>query len=133
MTPEAVDKDSGDALEMIESMARAADMTYLPRAALSNARQDLLRRVSHDWVPAPNLSDVATLYLGQGGKVLGQASSSAAIPPSAESPLSYDELAPTPPPGAPLSPIVKKRRLEDEIVDGETSAIEDMCRRIFEE
>ncbi|KAF4311320.1 hypothetical protein GTA08_BOTSDO13158 [Botryosphaeria dothidea] len=127
-------KESGDALEMFESMARAADVTvYLPRATLSSARLDLLCRVSHDWAPAPSLSDVATLYLGQGGKVLSQAGPSTANPPGAESPPSYDELAPTPPPGAPLSPITKKRRLDDETAASQTSAIEDTCRRIFEE
>lgn len=105
---------AGRTLELLESLARATEFTISFEDKSDSRRASLLAALhGRDWTStAERALDLDTLYTGHGAKLVQGAhfsldSSADGVP--AESPPSYDELAPTPPPvRRSLSPPRKK-------------------------
>ncbi|KAH7042202.1 hypothetical protein B0J12DRAFT_209391 [Macrophomina phaseolina] len=127
-------KISTDSLAMLHSMAGAAEVTlYLACSSFSKARLQKLTCIANDnsWRPSPRLSNIPTFYSGNGGRILESNVLAPAISsPVAESPPSYDELAPTPPDPSSSRP-GKKRRVESP--PDQLQAFGSVCNQILEE
>ncbi|KAK8159693.1 hypothetical protein IWX90DRAFT_480276 [Phyllosticta citrichinensis] len=107
LTPK--NKSSGDVLEMLQSLAQCTAFTiYIPSRYISKKKLDVLcRSVNDETILNAHLqdADLSSLYGGNGARTFDGGEFRFDAPTSvsllenhpAESPPSYDELAPTPP------------------------------------
>lgn len=125
LTPK--NKRSGDLLEMLQSLAQCtAFIIYIPSRYISKKKLDVLCRLVNDETilnAHPQDADLSSLYGGNGARTFDGGEFRLDAPTSvslmenhpAESPPSYDELAPTPPP-----PLLPQSVEKDSAVDAGT-------------
>ncbi|KAJ4386357.1 hypothetical protein N0V93_009252 [Gnomoniopsis smithogilvyi] len=142
LTPK--NKNSGDVLDSLRSFARHDSFAiYFPRNVISQARLKALCEAANNGSlkSIARQADLTSLYRGKGGQVIvdTEATAAAAASTEADSPPSYDELGPGPPP-APLNesgePSKKRRRRSSgDVRSAKTDPmdIERMCRKIVDE
>ncbi|KAH7002703.1 hypothetical protein B0J12DRAFT_747733 [Macrophomina phaseolina] len=107
-------QSAGRVLELLESLVRSTEFTIFFKEKSNTLRDKVLETFCRrDWTSTvERVLDVETLYAGHGAKTVQAADFSlSAREVPVESPPSYDELAPTPPPAhGSSSPPRKKLR-----------------------
>ncbi|KAH7058620.1 hypothetical protein B0J12DRAFT_368617 [Macrophomina phaseolina] len=141
---------SGNILNMLQSLAQATDLTlFFPSKHMARERLATLCSLARDGGlrPMANQLDLTSLHGGKGAHMVEGVDLH--IPPPTDSPPSYDELAPSPPPPkaeslkarvptSPSSPPAKKPRLDPSSLhlDAHKEVFEDyvalLCKKAFD-